>query len=155
MYEVLELVKGWTQGRRGLVAHSRLTGHCQIVEDVAVLLFKRRYHRHHRFHKTRALRGMGLKAALPPEHPGSTGPLRRVVGWINLFMPDECPQGLPPLDELSTPRFGLRDATGLSHFPAHTSPLQGGISGSAPVIVLPDTIGASLEVRRWAVRRRW
>ncbi len=50
MHEVVELVKGWKQRRRGLAVQRRLTCVGQIIEAMAVLWLEGRHHRHHPFH---------------------------------------------------------------------------------------------------------
>jgi hypothetical protein len=101
------------QGRGRLAAPRRLPCGCPIVEDVARLVLARGHHRHHRFHKPGALRAVAPKAALAPAHAAANGPLGRMAGRLHLCLPHERPQGLPPLADLPTRPFRLRDAPGL------------------------------------------
>ena len=81
-----------------------------------MLLCERGHPRHHRVYTPGALRAVGPKAALAPAHAGAHGPLGHMVGRLPPCMPHERPQGLPPLEDLPTWPFRLRDATGVSRF---------------------------------------
>jgi hypothetical protein len=132
MHEVLEVFRAWQQGWGGLT-QDRLTSGRHIIEDISVLLFKRRHDSHHRFDKPRALGTLGPKATLAPEHTLTHGPLRRVVRRLHLGMAHKRPQRLAYLEDRPADSFGLGRPTGLTGFeqPLHLLPGRSPVAGKA------------------------
>src|SRR5512132_134322 len=98
---------------------------------MAVLLLERGHHGHQRFDEPGAVRAVRPKAALAPEHPGTNGPLRRVIRRFHSWMSHERPQRLAPLEDLATHALGLGHTTRLPRFepPLHFLPDRPHIAG--------------------------
>jgi hypothetical protein len=132
-HQLCDLSGSGKQGRGRLTAQRRLARRRQIVEDMTVLLLKGGHDGHHGFHKARAVGTLGAKASFAPEHPGADGAFGRIIGRLDLLMPHERPQRLPPLADLPTRPFCFRDTTGLSCFEQslHLPPDRSHIGGKA------------------------
>ena len=95
-----------------------------VVEDMVVLRLERCHHGHQRFDEPGVVRAVRPKAALAPAHPGTNGPLRRVMRRFHSRMPHERPPRLVPLEERATHALGLGHTTRVPRveLPLHVLP---------------------------------
>ena len=100
MQEVVGLVKGWQQRRRGLAVHRRLPCAGQIIEAMAVRGLEGRHHRQQPVHTSGPRWAVGPQARLAPQPPWPNGPLGDVVRGRALEMAHNGPQRLASLEDL-------------------------------------------------------
>jgi hypothetical protein len=97
-----------------------------------MLLLQRGHHCHHRSDKAGTLRTLGPKAPLAPEHFWPNGPLGSVVRGVHPCVTDECPQGLPQLQDGPAGALRLGHPTRLTRLqkPLHFAPDRPHIPGT-------------------------
>ena len=86
------------------------------IQDAALLLLQRRYHRHHALDKARTRLALRAKAHFAPLHTRTDCPLCRIVGRLDPFHLYERPQGLATLEHLAACPFGLGHPTLATRF---------------------------------------